>query len=106
MINEVISEIMKAESQAESLINDAQTKAEQILAENDELLAKMQAEVKEQSKLLREQIAKESEARAKEEYDAIINQSKQECADLLNEKGASADKTGEYIFGRIVNGNC
>ena len=53
-----------------------------------------------------EQIAKESEARAKEEYEAIINQSKQECADLLNEKGASADKTGEYIFGRIVNGNC
>ena len=105
MINDVLSEIIKSEGQAEDIVATAREKAGNILAEVDDECAKMQAENKERMKTLREQIQTESEKRAESEYNLIVEESKQTCAKMIEEKGALVDKAGEYIFGRILDGN-
>jgi vacuolar-type H+-ATPase subunit H len=106
MINEVLNEILQTEKQAEEIIEKARQEAQKIAAECDEECIKMQNDAKHQSKTLREDIANQSEQTAKDEYQKIISENQIVCENMTKEKSALADKAGEYIFGRILDGNC
>ncbi len=105
MINEVINEILKAEEQADAIIAEAETRAQEIRLKNEQEIAKIQAEEIDAIKTARSEVKSECERNAEEEYCKIINAARKECDDVANEKGEVADKAGEYIFGRIINGN-
>ena len=106
MINEVINEILKAEEQAELIVENAQNQAQEILAKSEEDVISIQKATAEECKNLRSKIKAESEEIAQSEYVRIMGEATQECEKLTAEKGANADDAGEYIFGRILNGNC
>ncbi len=106
MIEEVISEILAAENMAEKIKNDAEKTA------SDELLnaEKRAQDVKNATsarvkarKIKRSELAAQ---KANEEYEKIIEQSRSEAQILVQEFADAAQKSGERIYRRILNGDC
>ena len=106
MINQVIDEILKAEEQAEEIISKAEEKAQEILANAENQANAILQQASEDAKTLRAQIKAESEERANAEYKTVMDVAQEESKTLSKEKEKSALDAGDYLFGRIINGNC
>ena len=106
MINEVINEILQAESKAGQIIEQANTRALEISEQSMNECAKIQQEAQERIKATRQAIKESSEKEAGVAYEAILCEQKAECDKLRAEKQAKIKEAGEYIFGSIVNGSC
>ncbi len=106
MINEVITEILQAESKAEQIIAEASARALEINEQSANECAKILADVQERIKATRQAIKVESEKNAECAYNEIISAQQAECDKLRAEKQEKIKEAGEYIFGSIVNGNC
>ena len=106
MINEVINEILKAEAQAEEILSKAEEKAQDIIATAENQANSIIEQANENAKALRAQIKAESEDKASAEYQTVMEHAREESELLTKEKERSAIDAGEYLFGRIVNGNC
>ena len=106
MINEVITEILKAESKAEQIIEEANARALEISEQSGNECAKILADVQERIKATRQTLKAESEKMAECAYNDIINAQKTECDKLRAEKQEKISQAGEYIFRSILNGNC
>ena len=106
MINEVINEILQAESKAGQIIEQANARALEISEQSMNDCAKIQQEAQERVKATRQAIKESSEKEAAVAYEAILCEQKAECDKLRAEKQAKIKEAGEYIFGSIVNGSC
>ena len=106
MINEVINEILQAESKAGQIIEQANARALEISEQSMNDCTKIQQEAQERVKATRQAIKESSEKEAGVAYEAILCEQKAECDKLRAEKQAKIKEAGEYIFGSIVNGSC
>lgn len=106
MINEVITEILQAESKAEVIIENANARALEISEQSGDECSKILAEAQERGKATRQAIKEDSEKMAESAYQEIINDKKAECDKLRAEKQEKTSQAGEYIFRSILNGNC
>ena len=106
MINEVINEILQAESKAGQIIEQANARALEISEQSMNDCAKIQQEAQDRVKATRQAIKESSEKEAGVAYEAILCEQKAECDKLRAEKQAKIKEAGEYIFGSIVNGSC
>ena len=106
MINEVITEILQAESKAEQIVAEANARALEISEQSGDECSKILAEAQERGKATRQAIKEDSEKMAECAYNEIINAQQAECDKLRAEKQEKISQAGEYIFRSILNGNC
>ena len=106
MINEVIQEILAAESQAQEIKEKAENIALQTALNAQRESEKIKATAVIEAKTWRENILNESKQTAENNYNSSVNQDKAKADALVSDKRALADKLGEEIFGRILNGSC
>ncbi len=106
MINEVITKVLAAETQAENIRNDAESRSRDILTESEKICLNLMSDGEKQAKNRRAEILDEYAKKADAEYEKTMTEAKNGALRLKNEKQALAKNIGESIYGRILNGDC
>ena len=106
MINEVINKVLAAEAEAENIRNNAESQAQDILTESEEVCLKLTGDGEKQAKSRRAEILGEYASKADAEYEKTLAEAKNQAELLKKEKQEPAKNIGESIYGRILNGDC
>lgn len=106
MIEEILSDVKKAEQQAAEIRQQAEQKSDEIRAEADALAAEQIETAKKNAKNYKnaeiEAAERDSDAKSAE----FAAKTKAECENLKSEYAGKAENLSEEVFRRVLDGNC
>ena len=102
-IKETIQNVLAAEKQADSIIEDANAKSKEILLAASQEVASINSKSEAATKESVKGILEEAEKQAKAEYDEIVARGVKEAEALKVAAEKKVEEVGDYIANKFIN---